>query len=113
MLSSAQEDVSLKLDVMCFAHKDTASRTLESFIVPRGAADKICVWDMFYALLIHVSEDYRSVQFCFVLSVKRESTVVAQITKVSAKQTEETEDKADPLFAYCCEAYVKFGFITS
>lgn len=68
---------------------------------------------MFYALLIHASEDYRSVQFCFVLSVKRESTVVAQITKVSAKQTEETEDKADPLFAYCCEAYVKFGFITS
>lgn len=68
---------------------------------------------MFYALLINVSEDYRSVQFCFVLSVKCESTVVAQITKVSAKQTKETGDKADPLFVYSCEAYVKFGFITS
>lgn len=45
MLSSAPEDVSHKLDVMCFAHTDTktTSRTLESFMVPRGAADKIYV----------------------------------------------------------------------
>lgn len=50
MLSSAQEDVSLKLDVMCFAHKDTASRTLESFIVLRGAADKIGVCETCFML---------------------------------------------------------------